>query len=308
MNRLALIGAATTFAVGLVLAFVLTGCGSDDAVAVGEAPTAPASEPAETSDTATTATTAEETEPVQTVSYRIWLVDGDRLTSVRRTHVATQRVGTAALEDLLAGPTADEAAKGLTTEIPEDTRLLGLVVSGRVATVDLSSEFESGAGTTSMTARLAQVTCTLDAFPTVDGVRFELDGEPVEVFSAEGIVLDHPVACGDYDSLVLDQQPPAIAVTSPAPGSRIQSGTVVKGNANVFEANVSYLVVANEHVYAKGFTTATCGTGCRGTFSFRLRFHVDEPTEATLVVHDDDAADTGSPPHVVRIPVTLLPS
>ena len=72
------------------------------------------------------------------------------------------------MEDLLAGPNPLEARAGVTTVIPAGTRLLGLTISKGVATVDLSSEFESGGGSASMFARLAQVACTLDQFPTLD--------------------------------------------------------------------------------------------------------------------------------------------
>jgi N-acetylneuraminic acid mutarotase len=52
-----------------------------------------------------------------------------------------------------------------------------------------------------MQVRLAQVVYTLTQFPTVRRVRFALDGTPVNVFSSEGIVLDHPVGRGDYANL-----------------------------------------------------------------------------------------------------------
>jgi germination protein M len=301
---------ALSLAAGLLL--TLAACGGDDAVSVGEVPAGTSTEPADPSGTTTDPAgtdsgtgTGEEPggEPAADISYRIWLVHGESLAPVRRSHEATRAVGAAALESLLDGPTEAEAGSGTTTAIPDGTRLLGLVVSGGVATVDLSSEFESGGGSLSMMARLGQVTCTLDQFPTVDGVEFKLDGEPVDVFSGEGIVLDEPAACSDYEDLL-----PVIVVESPSAGAEIRSGAKVTGSANVFEANVSYFVIADEVVYARGFTTATCGTGCRGTFSFRLRFQVDEPTDATLVVHDDDAAGVGQPPHSVRIPVRLIPN
>ena len=59
-----------------------------------------------------------------------------------------------------------------------------------------------------MEARLGQVVYTLTQFPTVQKVRFELDGRPVNVFSSEGIVLDHPVGRSDYQDL----SPPAAPV------------------------------------------------------------------------------------------------
>jgi spore germination protein GerM len=307
MKRLSLI--SLTFAAGLVLAVSLAACGGNDAVPVGEVPSGTSPDPAGTDTTPTTEPTGTGNEipeePRSEISYRIWLVqgEGESLTSVQRTGEATRAVGASSLTSLLAGPTELEQESGVFTAIPDGTRLLGLVVSNGIATVDLSSEFESGGGSLSMMARLGQVACTLDQFPTVNGVQFELDGEPVDVFSGEGIILDKPVKCADYEELL-----PVIVVESPAPGAEIQSGVKVTGSANVFEANVSYFVIADEVVYARGFTTATCGTGCRGRFSFRLRFQVDEPIDATLVVHDDDAAGVGQPPHSVRIPVRLMPS
>jgi germination protein M len=192
----------------------------------------------------------------------------------------------------------------VTTVIPAGTRLLGLTVSKGVATVDLSSEFESGGGSASMSARLAQVACTLDQFETVKGVSFELDGRPVDVFSGEGIVLDHPVRCRDYEELL-----PVILVEHPAIGQRVESGITVSGSANVFEANVTVRVLdAGGTELSRGFTTATCGTGCRGTFSMDVDFEVTHEQAGTIVISDDDAAGTGKPPHEVRIPVTLMPS
>jgi germination protein M len=309
MKRLTLI--SITFVAGLVLALGLAACGGDDATSVGEVPAGTAPGPAGTEPTGTGAdqdgdtTTETGTEPETSppVEYRVWFMRGEALFPVERAHEATRAVGAASLTDLLAGPTEAERSDGTSTAIPAGTRLLGLVVSDGIATVDLSSEFESGGGSLSMMARLGQVACTLDQFPTVEGVSFELDGEPVDVFSGEGIVLDEPVTCADYEDLL-----PVIVVESPAPGQEIESGFKVTGSANVFEANVGYVLVGGDHTFDEGFTTATCGTGCRGEFSFRLRFEVDKPLDATLVVHDDDAAGTGQWPHEVRIPVTLMPS
>jgi hypothetical protein len=38
-----------------------------------------------------------------------------------------------------------------------------------------------------------------------------------------------------------------------------------------------------------------------------VKFEVASEQPGTIVVHDDDAAGTGKPPHEVRIPVTLSP-
>jgi germination protein M len=225
------------------------------------------------------------------------------LWSVKRTMPSTQRVGTAALQALFDGPNDEEITGDVGTAVPEDTQLLGLEIADGVATANLTSEFESGGGSLSMTMRLAQVVYTLTQFQTVKGVRFELDGRPVDVFSGEGIVLDHPVGRKDYEQLL-----PTILVSSPTPWAEVSNPVTVAGSANVFEANVTVRILDEQNrEIAHTFTTATCGTGCRGTFSVAVPYEVDERQQGVILVQDDDAAGVGKPPHEVRIPVILTP-
>lgn len=153
----------------------------------------------------------------------VYFTRGERVEAVQRSVPRVARIGSAALEQLLGGPTAGEAAAGYATQIPAGTRLRGLTITDRIALVDLSNEFESGGGTLGLTLRLAQVTCTLDAFPTVDGVRFALDGEVVDVFSGDGLIVDEPVACDDYTRVsgnqTTDPQPDPGQDPAPEPGS-----------------------------------------------------------------------------------------
>jgi germination protein M len=238
------------------------------------------------------------------MTYRVWFTRGESLFEVSRTENATPRVGTAAMEALLEGPGPSEQAAAVGSQTPAGTQLLGLTVENSVATVDLTSEFESGGGSASMNMRIAQVVYTLTQFPTVKGVLFELDGRPVDVLGGEGVVVDHPVTRKDYRALLS-----AILVRSPAIGERVSNPVTVSGSANVFEANVTVEVVdASGKVVGSAFTTATCGTGCRGTFSVSVPYDVTSATRGLIIVHDDDAAGTGTPPHEVRIPVVLTPS
>jgi spore germination protein GerM len=311
MTRLPLIAAAIFVALGLAA------CGGGgEATPVGEVPTAelptspepttPADPtgPAETEPSAPGETDPPTTEPAEeTFTYEVWLTQGESLYLGTRTAPKTPRVATTAMQSLLEGPSPAEAVAAVGTAIPDGTQLLGVTVAEGLATVDLSSEFESGGGTLSMTMRLAQVVYTLTQFPTVKGVNFKLDGQPVEVFSGEGIILDHPVTREDYEDLR-----PIIAVVEPQSGARITSPVRISGTANVFEANVSAEVLdAEGNVIAQAFTTATCGTGCWGDYELELSFDVSTEQPGTIVVHDDDAAGTGTPPHVVNIPVTLVP-
>jgi sporulation and spore germination protein/immunoglobulin-like protein involved in spore germination len=287
-----LLSLAGLAALGASLGVAASGCGSDKAVSLGP-PTAPSS-------TATTEPTGTVPSPV---SLEAWFLRDRQLVKTARTHVATRFVATAAMQALLAGPSPGELASGLGTAIPPGTRLLGIAIANGVATVDLTSEYESGGGSRSLQERLAQVVYTLTQFPTVHAVRFHLDGEPVDVVSGQGIVLDHPVRRADYQDLL-----PAIVVDKPASDARVSSGAVVSGTANVFEANVGVEVLNRSgRELAKTFTTASCGTGCVGKFSVPVHFEVASEQPGTIVVHDDDAAGTGTPPHIVRVPVTLVP-
>jgi hypothetical protein len=275
-----------------VVGFALAGCGSEQAVSLGK--------PQDGS----TTTSAEQTGSVPTLlALQVWFARDGGLVSVRRTHEPTQAVATAATNALLEGPTDAERSAGFTSAIPSGTRLLGINIQNGVATVDLTSEYQSGGGSTSMQTRLGQVVYTLTQFPTVQKVRFRLDGNPVNVFSSEGIVLDHPVGRADYADLL-----PAIVVAEPAQGATVTSPVTVSGTANVFEANVTVAVLdAKGKIVGKTFTTASCGTGCRGSYSVAVTYRVAKQQPGTIVVHDDDAEGTGSPPHSVRVPVTLSP-
>ena len=188
---------------GLLVVAGLVGCGSDKAVSLGPPPRVAAE----------TGTTPSGTEPV---ALQVWFARGDQIVSEQRTHAATPRVATAAMQALLGGPSTAERAAGVTSAIPDGTRLLGISIKDRVATVDLTSEFQSGGGSLAMQMRLAQVVYTLTQFPTVSAVRFSLDGAPVDVFSSEGIVLDHPVGRADYEDLLVGT---AAKTTAPLAGS-----------------------------------------------------------------------------------------
>ena len=70
-----------------------------------------------------------------------------------------------------------------------------------MARVALSPEFEAPAPG-GQALRLAQVACTLDQFESIQGVRFVIDGEPVAVVVDGGSVVDRPVTCASYGSLL----------------------------------------------------------------------------------------------------------
>jgi sporulation and spore germination protein/immunoglobulin-like protein involved in spore germination len=230
--------------------------------------------------------------------------DNAGLVPVLREVPQTQAVGTAALTALLAGPNEAElsASPAMYTAIPEGTRLLGLRIEGGIATVNLSREFESGGGSASVLGRLAQVVFALTQFPSIQGVRFELDGVPVEVFSGEGVVLTEPVGRDDYYD-----QLPAIFVNRPAWGGVLANPATIGGLANTFEAALQVRILDGEgRTLAQGPAMATCGTGCWGTFEVSVPYTVARAGWGRLQVFEFSAAD-GSEVNLTEYPVWLTP-
>jgi hypothetical protein len=139
----------------------------------------------------------------------------------------------------------------------------------------------------------------------------DLIGEPIPercmpALDADGIVLVYDVApAGGPDEPTGSSA--AIVVTSPQPGDVVSTPVTIEGTANVFEGTVRiriYDAITNQIVDT--FTTATCGSGCEGTFSIPVGFSVAEEQQGEIVVFEE-SAETGKPMNQVRIPVTLLP-
>jgi germination protein M len=232
-------------------------------------------------------------------------VHAEGLVAVLREVPQTQAVARAAMLELLAGPKGRELfdGAGISTAIPQGTELLGISIEGRVATVDLSDEFESGGGSASAMMRLAQVTYTLTQFPTVDRVSFKINGRAVTVFGSEGIVLDGPVARDDYLDLIS-----SIWVDRPAWGAALNNPGRVSGLANVFEAQFHIAVLDNDgRAIFDQPVMATCGTGCWGTFDLTIAYDVSRAQWGALRAYNYSAAD-GSIETIREYPVWLTPA
>jgi len=285
----------------LVASLVITGCASS-----GHPPsTASATTVSTTVAPAVTTTVAPPTTSSTSVTatpvdLRVYFLRTDHLGVAHRRVPATTTTATAAVAQLLAGPTLAEAAAGLTSDIPTGTRLLGISIAGGTATVDLTGAFASGGGSLSMAARLAQVTFTLTQFPSVSGVLFDLDGRPVTVFGGEGIILDHPSTRASFESLA-----PAILVETPGPGDQVTSPIRVSGSANVFEAAFQVqLTDPSGRVIGDRQIMASSGSGTRGTFEASLPYGTGDAGPGLLTVFDLSAKD-GSRQDVVTIPIVL---
>ena len=215
----------------------------------------------------------------------------------------TTGVARAAMNALLDPQAVLAKYSQLSSGIPSGTKLLGISIKNGVATVDFSSEFESGGGSASAAYRLGQVTYTLTQFPTVRSVLFQVEGRTVTTFGSEGIVLDGPQTRKDFEDLL-----PSIFVDRPAFGAAANNPARVTGNANVFEATFRLaLLDGSGKVLVDQQAMATCGTGCRGTFDVTLQYDVPKAQYGTLRVYFGSAKD-GSPQDIRDYPVWLTPN
>lgn len=94
-----------------------------------------------------------------------------------------------AFNSLLAGPT-DTA---LASTIPEGTKLRSLTRQNDGIRVDLSKEFTTGGGSSSMTGRVAQVVYTATSLQPDAKVWIDVEGKQLEVLGGEGLLLEQPI-------------------------------------------------------------------------------------------------------------------
>lgn len=274
----------------------LAGCGNDDDNAKTATPTTTASTASTTSATATTGP-SDTAAPGVKRAVVVYFSRDEKVAASSRT-VQSEGVARAALEAVFAGPNATESGAGMTSAIPDGTKVLGLTIADGKATVDLNDTFQSGGGSLSMTLRVAQVVATLLQFDTVQSVDIHLDGKPVEGIGGEG------VPSTDLDQADIEDQTPAILPLAPLPGATVTSPMTVSGTSNTFEATLQWTVLDRSGATLKdGFATATSGTGTRGTFSFTV--DVGSYQGAATVKLFEASAEDGSEINVVLVPVTV---
>ena len=292
------------------VSLLAVGCGTPSSGSLGPAPTStagassPASPPA--SGTASAAASPSGQPPTATqgtareIGVQAWFSRNGKLFVTQRSVPVAAGVGRGALDRLLTGPSAAENAAGLRSQIPAGTTLHGVRISAGIATADLSSSFQAAASPSAMPLRIAQVVYTLTQFPTVTGVRFAIDGQGVTVVG--GVPVQSPQTRAMYGGYL-----PAITVRSPVIGAQVTSPVTVSGTADVFEATVSVRILDSAgHEIARTFTTASCGTGCRGGYSVTIPYSVPRTQPGTIEVFESSAKD-GLPINVQLIPVTLAP-
>lgn len=92
-----------------------------------------------------------------------------------------------ALTELLKGPSADEQTQGFYSEIPKGTKLISMTQDPKALTLNLSSQFATGGGSTTITQRLEELKRTVKAIDTQREIKIQVDGKPLELLGGEGL-------------------------------------------------------------------------------------------------------------------------
>ena len=109
--------------------------------------------------------------------------------------LSEQEVLKSALTDLLAGIQDSQQY----SEIPNSTRLLSMSLEPDGIHLNLSEDFLSGGGSTSMIGRLAQVLYTATSIEPSAQVWLEVSGEPLTLLGGEGIEIEQPLTRRQFE-------------------------------------------------------------------------------------------------------------
>jgi spore germination protein GerM len=114
-----------------------------------------------------------------------------------RSGATPQQVLTIAVQNLLSAKPRDD----LTSTIPKGTKLLSLQVRSDGVHVDLSPEFRSGGGSTSMIYRVAQVIYTSTSLDPNQKVFISVGGQSIDdlhPLGGEGLILQQPTTRNQF--------------------------------------------------------------------------------------------------------------
>ena len=140
-------------------------------------------------------TNDEPTEKHQFKTVKIFVTDSNgNLRSVNRKCDATVEKSCFefAIRELVKAPTKWEKSKGLSSEIPSETKILSVREGGNNILIDLSSAFESGGGAESTYIRVSQLIKTARANTNLP-VYLYINGKQADVIGGEGVMIKQPL-------------------------------------------------------------------------------------------------------------------
>lgn len=145
------------------------------------------------------------------------------------------------------------------------------------------------------------------ATPTMTVTATETATDQPEPLPAETVTLEPETSSVCDDLATTGSGLAFVVVEQPLAGASVQSPFQVSGCSNAFEAAHEWrLLDRTGATIAEGFGTASCGTGCVGTFDQEVDFDVEAVQVGLLQVFTTSAED-GSEQDLNSIPVLLTP-
>lgn len=150
-------------------------------------------------DSTSSTTTTVVANPATSATVEIFLVTEDRLVAVTR-QVAAPPTPAATVGRLLRGPTPEERASGVRTAISAGAEVHVQTEKARTVRLDLDRSFVELEGREQILA-LAQLVFTATGLHDVEAVAFTLEGQQVEVPTADGALRAGLLRRAHFDSL-----------------------------------------------------------------------------------------------------------
>lgn len=92
-----------------------------------------------------------------------------------------------ALNELFKGPTPEEKSEGFYSEIPKGTKLLSLKKTDDAVNINLSRQFSTGGGSTSVDQRFQELKHTVYSVDSSHKITLSVEGKPLELLGGEGL-------------------------------------------------------------------------------------------------------------------------
>ncbi|QYG92771.1 GerMN domain-containing protein [Iamia sp. SCSIO 61187] len=131
---------------------------------------------------------------------QVYLVNNDERLVPRPRALEGAKTPVTVLEALLLPTSEEEEADGLQTQIPALTTIVGVTEEDGILAVDLSAEWGELLVPDALYA-YAQVVLTLTELPGVEGVRFLVEGQPVDAAPTVNETPTEVVEAEDYATL-----------------------------------------------------------------------------------------------------------
>ncbi len=131
--------------------------------------------------------------------YSVWFIAGEGLDRATR-WLELASSYTDVLGELAAGPTAEEIEDHSWRSALTPETVLGVALSGGVATVDLDPGFSETVAIDQMLA-IGQMVLTLTGYPGIGQLRLTIAGEPIQIPLPDGSQVERAVSREDFDEL-----------------------------------------------------------------------------------------------------------